>query len=333
MWVTVIRAGPPPAATVSDLRILVIDENPIRRAIPEAGLQEAGFRGRYRAGDATGLLDRIYMIDPDVVVIDLENPSRDVLEQMFQVSRIVKRPIAMFVDQSDRATIEAAIEAGVSAYIVDGLRKERVRPILDMTISRFRAFDALRAEPESTKSALKERKLIERAKGLLMKSRKLDEEAAYRLLRRTAMNQNRRVGEVQAASWGATRDNIVLGGGGQRHRRRAYPHADALSDLGRQGDAEQRPDADVYPRPTESGRAGDLSFQRIQEPEGHGRLLGAEGGLRQEEGRGQGSEGRHDLPPAARMTSGSATGSPPAASIRTRTSPPSSCRPRRWSPI
>ena len=83
------------------------------------------------------MLDRIYAVDPDVIIIDLQNPSRDVLEQMFQVSRIVRRPIAMFVDQSDRATIEKAIDAGVSAYIVDGLKRERVRAILDMTISRF----------------------------------------------------------------------------------------------------------------------------------------------------------------------------------------------------
>ena len=110
-----------------------------------------------------------------------ENPSRDVLEQMFQVSRIVRRPIAMFVDQSDRATIEKAIDAGVSAYIVDGLKRERVRAILDMTISRFGAFERLRVELEETKSALKERKVIEKAKGILMKSRGLDEEAAYAL--------------------------------------------------------------------------------------------------------------------------------------------------------
>jgi response regulator NasT len=186
----------PPHASPSDLKILVIDENPIRRAILDSGLREAGFQNVTLLPHTKGLLDQIYIIDPDVVVIDLENPSRDILEQMFQVSRIVKRPIAMFVDQSDRATIEAAIEAGVSAYIVDGLKKERVRPILDMTISRFRAFDALRAELESTKIQLKERKLIERAKGLLMKSKGLDEEDAYRLLRRTAMNQNRRIGEV-----------------------------------------------------------------------------------------------------------------------------------------
>jgi two-component system, response regulator / RNA-binding antiterminator len=186
----------PDASASSDLKILVIDENPIRRAILEAGLREAGFGNITLLNQMTGLLDQIYVIDPDVVVIDLENPSRDVLEQMFQMSRIVKRPIAMFVDHSDRATIDAAIDAGVSAYIVDGLKKERVRPILEMTISRFRAFDALRLELESTKSALRERKLIERAKGLLMKSKGLDEEAAYNLLRRTAMNQNRRIGEV-----------------------------------------------------------------------------------------------------------------------------------------
>jgi two-component system, response regulator / RNA-binding antiterminator len=182
--------------TSKDLRILVIDENPIRRAILEAGLLEAGFENVRILTDMMGLIDQIYVIDPDVIVIDLENPSRDVLEQMFQVSRLVRRPVAMFVDQSDRATIEAAIDAGVSAYIVDGLKKERVRPILDMTISRFRAFDALRVELETTRSALKERKLIDRAKGILMKTKGLDEDAAYKLLRRTAMNQNRKIVDV-----------------------------------------------------------------------------------------------------------------------------------------
>ena len=182
--------------TSKDLRILVIDENPIRRAILEAGLLEAGFENVRILTDMKGLIDQIYVIDPDVIVIDLENPSRDVLEQMFQISRLVRRPVAMFVDQSDRATIEAAIDAGVSAYIVDGLKKERVRPILDMTISRFRAFDALRVELETTRSALKERKLIDRAKGILMKTKGLDEDAAYKLLRRTAMNQNRKIVDV-----------------------------------------------------------------------------------------------------------------------------------------
>src|SRR5262245_24178786 len=178
------------------LKILVIDENPIRRAILETGLKDAGFENVTLLAGTTALLDRIYTVDPDVIIIDLENPSRDVLEQMFQVSRIVRRPIAMFVDQSDRATIAAAMEAGVSAYIVDGLKKERVRAILDMTISRFSVFDRLRSELEETKSALKNRKIIEKAKGILMKTRGLDEEAAYALLRRTAMSKGKTIADV-----------------------------------------------------------------------------------------------------------------------------------------
>lgn len=178
------------------LKILVIDETPIRRAILEAGLKEAGFVNVMTLDSANGLVEQIYTLDPDVILIDLENPSRDVLEQMFQVSRAVRRPIAMFVEQSDKATIEAAIDAGVSAYIVDGLKKERVKPILEMTVSRFRAFDRLRTELEETKSALKERKIIEKAKGILMKSRGLDEEEAYALLRKAAMEHGRRVADV-----------------------------------------------------------------------------------------------------------------------------------------
>ena len=181
------------------LKILVIDENPIRRTILETGLNEAGFMTVTSLANTTGLLSEIYRLDPDVILIDLENPSRDVLEQMFQVSRVVRRPIAMFVDQSDRATIEAAIDAGVSAYIVDGLKKERLKPVLDMTITRFRAFDKLRSELEEAKSALKDRKVIEKAKGILMKTRGLDEEAAYSLLRKRAMSQNKKIADVADA--------------------------------------------------------------------------------------------------------------------------------------
>ncbi len=187
---------PIPHIPDSDLKILVIDETPIRLAILQAGLTEAGFLDVTTLDTATALVERIYALDPDVILIDLENPSRDVLEQMFQVSRAVRRPIAMFVEQSDKATIEAAIDAGVSAYIVDGLKKERVRPILEMTVSRFRAFDRLRTELEETKSALKERKVIEKAKGILMKNRGLGEDEAYALLRKTAMGQGKRLADV-----------------------------------------------------------------------------------------------------------------------------------------
>lgn len=183
----------------TELKILVIDENPLRRAIIEEGLREAGLHQIRLVSDMNGLVEKIYAFDPDVLLIDLENPSRDVLEQMFQVSRLVRRPIAMFVDKSDGPTIDAAIDAGVSAYIVDGLRKERVRPILETTISRFRAFDRLRSELEETKSALKERKVIEKAKGILMKTRDLDEEAAYAALRRQAMSTGNRIADVAAA--------------------------------------------------------------------------------------------------------------------------------------
>ncbi|SDO25938.1 response regulator receiver and ANTAR domain protein [Filomicrobium insigne] len=183
----------------TELKILVIDENPLRRAIIEEGLREAGLHEIKLVSDMNGLVEKIYSFDPDVLLIDLENPSRDVLEQMFQVSRLVRRPIAMFVDQSDGPTIDAAIDAGVSAYIVDGLRKERVRPILETTISRFRAFDRLRSELEETRSALKERKIIEKAKGILMKTRGLEEEAAYAALRRQAMSTGNRIADVAAA--------------------------------------------------------------------------------------------------------------------------------------
>ncbi len=190
---------PPPVSSLppdAALKILVIDENPIRSPILEAGLREAGFANVVLVKNTTGLLDQVYRIDPDVILIDLENPSRDVLEQMFQVSRIVRRPIAMFVDQSDRATIEAAVDAGVSAYIVDGLKKERVKHILDLCISRFNAFARLQGELDRAKSELEARKVIDRAKGILMKRKGLSEEDAYTLLRTTAMNEKRKIADI-----------------------------------------------------------------------------------------------------------------------------------------
>src|SRR3981189_1051545 len=180
----------------SSPKIVIVDESPIRAAILEEGLREAGYTGVVHISEMQSLLARIYSLDPSVVLIDLENPSRDVLEQMFQVSRAVRRPIAMFVDQSDKASIEAAVDAGVSAYIVGGLQKERIKNILDLCISRFNSFARLRDELERARTALEERKVIDRAKGLLMKARNLSEEAAYVLLRKTAMNENKKIAEV-----------------------------------------------------------------------------------------------------------------------------------------
>ena len=180
----------------ASLNIVIVDESPVRAAILEDGLREAGYLNVVRITGTANLLARVYAVDPDVILIDLENPSRDVLEQMFQVSRVVKRPIAMFVDQSDTASIQASVDAGVSAYIVDGLKKERIKSILDLCISRFNAFSRLQNELEQTKSALEERKVIDRAKGILMKAKNLTEENAYALLRKTAMNENRKIAEV-----------------------------------------------------------------------------------------------------------------------------------------
>ena len=181
------------------LSILVIDDNAIRASIIEAGLREAGHAAVQVITDIDGVARRIGEIAPDVVIVDLENPNRDVLEHFFAISRSLKRPIAMFVDKSDPSEIEAAVEAGVSAYVVDGLRKDRIKPILDMAIVRFRAFSRLQDELEAARSELEGRKIIDKAKGILMSTRGLTEEQAYGLLRSTAMNQNRRIVEIAQA--------------------------------------------------------------------------------------------------------------------------------------
>jgi len=180
----------------ASLKILVIDENAIRAAILEEGLREAGYDNVTVVRNMTNLLRSIVNADPDVIIIDLENPNRDVLEQMFQVSQTVRRPVAMFVGESGAEMIERAVEAGVSTYIVDGLKKERVKPILDMTLSRFNAFNRLKRELEDTRRALEDRKVLDRAKALLMERRGLSEHDAYHLLRKTAMNEHRTIGEV-----------------------------------------------------------------------------------------------------------------------------------------
>jgi two-component system, response regulator / RNA-binding antiterminator len=183
-------------AAESSPKIAIVDQNPIRAAILEEGLRDAGFTDVAHVGEMNNLLARIYQLDPDVILIDLENPSRDILEQMFQVSRAVRRPIAMFVDQADSASIQASVDAGVSAYIVDGFRKERIKSIIDLCISRFNAFAKLQDELERVLGALEERKVIDRAKGILMKHKNLSEDEAYVLMRSTAMREKKKIAEI-----------------------------------------------------------------------------------------------------------------------------------------
>jgi two-component system, response regulator / RNA-binding antiterminator len=180
-------------------RILIVDENIARAEIIREGLREAGFADVIHLSTTFGLLAHVRDIDPDVIVVDMQNPSRDTLEQMFEVSRLVKRPVTMFVDQSDAEQTRAAVEAGVSAYIVDGLRKERIKPVIDMCILRFEAFARLEAELREAKDQLRDRGVIDQAKHMVMKAKGLDENAAYALLRTTAMRRNMKIAELARA--------------------------------------------------------------------------------------------------------------------------------------
>ena len=181
------------------MRIVIIDDSGLRATVLEEGLREAGYEDIHLVPPHGAFVAKLERIAPDVVLMDLGSPSRDTLEEMLVVSRALAKPIAMFVDQSDEDMIGAAIDAGVSAYVVDGLRKDRVKPILDLAIRRFNAFSRMQSELEEAKTALAERRTIDRAKTILMESRSMSEADAYALLRTTAMNQGRRIAEVAEA--------------------------------------------------------------------------------------------------------------------------------------
>lgn len=178
------------------LKVAVVEADRDRALMIVDGLCEAGSFEVTVIGDSSGLERRLSDLSPDVVLIDLSDPNRDTLEHLAMASAATQRPVAMFVDRSDSGTTRSAIDAGVSAYVVDGLRKERIKPILDAAIARFQMFSRMRKELETTKAALAERKIIDRAKGLLMKARGIGEDEAYGLLRKTAMDQGRRVADV-----------------------------------------------------------------------------------------------------------------------------------------
>ena len=181
------------------MRIAIIDESAGRAAVIAEGLNAAGLTDNVVITDRGGLLARLEALAPEVVLINLENPSRDLLEEYFTVSRALARPIAMFVDQSDEEATCAAVDAGVSAYVVDGLSTRRIKPILDLAVRRFHAFAALQAELDEARTALASRDVVDKAKRILMRRRGIDEPAAYALLRGHAMQTNRRIAEVADA--------------------------------------------------------------------------------------------------------------------------------------
>ena len=183
----------------NSLKIVVVEKNAARAEAIEQGLQAAGDYDILVVRDPARLSASVSEFQPDVVLIDVENPSRDAMEEMALATGPLDRPVAMFVDQSDDGLAKTAIEAGLSAYVVDGMRPDRLKPILDAAIARFHMFQRVRRELEATKRALEERKVIDRAKGILMKARGVNEEQAYGLLRKTAMDQGRKVVDVASA--------------------------------------------------------------------------------------------------------------------------------------
>ncbi len=181
------------------MRIAIVDESPARAAVIREGLEASGLSDIAMMSERAGLVARIEAFAPDVILMDLASPQRDELEELFAVSRALAKPVAMFVDQSDDAAMEAAIDAGVSAYVVDGLKAERIRPIVDLAIKRFNAFARLRSELDEARTELAEHKAIDAAQALLMKKRGLDEPAAYAQLRKAAMDSGKRISEVAEA--------------------------------------------------------------------------------------------------------------------------------------
>ena len=181
------------------MRIAIIDTSSTRAAIISDGLRDAGLTDLVVIDPSGPLAAQVERAAPEVVLINLENPSRDVLEDFFAMSRALDRPIAMFVDQSEPESTMAAVDAGVSAYVVDGLAKQRIKPILDLAVRRFQAFSRLQTELAEAKTALADRQVIDRAKAILMRRRGVDEPNAYALLRSHAMTTNRRIAEVADA--------------------------------------------------------------------------------------------------------------------------------------
>lgn len=181
------------------LSVVVVEQDADRAQLIVDSLRDAGDYDIAVIAEPSGLARRVAILAPDVILIDIADPSRDVLEELTLASGPLERPVAIFVDQSGDQLTAAAIEAGVSAYVVDGLRANRIKPILDAAIARFNMFHRMRAELETAKQALEERKLIDRAKGMLMKMKGLSEDEAYSLLRKTAMDQGRKVSDVAQA--------------------------------------------------------------------------------------------------------------------------------------
>ena len=178
------------------LSVVLIDDNPTRAEIVERGLRDAGYVLLARLDGTHDLATRVNVLQPDVIVVSIDSPSRDAIEDLRRTTEQQPRPIALFADRSDPAIIAAGMEAGVSAYVVKGLTQDRVQPVVDVAVAHFNRYHAMREELDRARLSLVERKTVDRAKGFLMEQKGIGEEAAYKLLRKLAMDQNKRIGEV-----------------------------------------------------------------------------------------------------------------------------------------
>lgn len=189
---------------VTHLTVVVVEEDRDRAIAIVDALKESADCEVFVVGNFSGLARKIAAHAPDIVLIDVDNPTRDMMEELTLASGPLERPVAMFVSSAAGDLAQTAVEAGVSAYVVDGLSPARIKPVIDTAIARFRMLRQMRTELAETRRALEERKVIDRAKGLLMKAKGIDEDAAYALLRKTAMDQGRRVADVAEALVTAT---------------------------------------------------------------------------------------------------------------------------------
>ncbi|MEZ1422446.1 ANTAR domain-containing protein [Pseudomonas monteilii] len=178
------------------LRILLIDDTQNKLGRLKAALIEAGFEVTEAPGLTIDLPACVETVRPDVVLIDTDSPDRDVMEQVVLVSRDQPRPIVLFTDEHDPGVMRQAIQAGVSAYIVEGIHAARLQPILDVAMARFESDQALKAQLLARDQQLAERKRIEQAKDLLMKMKDCNEEQAYTLMRRQAMSRQQKLIQV-----------------------------------------------------------------------------------------------------------------------------------------
>jgi response regulator NasT len=179
-----------------NVRVMVVDESPARAELLRRALHDAGYRIVACIAPDEHMPARVRDMQPDVIIIDVDSPDRDTLEHLCVIDRDQPRPVVLFTHDDDRDKIRAAMRAGVSAYVVRGLSSERVQPVVEVAIARFQEFQSVRRRLDQANASLAERKRIERAKGILMKSRVCTEDEAYRSLRKMAMDRGKRVADV-----------------------------------------------------------------------------------------------------------------------------------------